>query len=366
MEKNRIPIIAMVVFSIAILLTQDNLAFAEVVFYNQTVSNVSENLNGVNAQNDTSKFIGEEITPTSALIGAVINRISISLEKGNAGDVLQGLAYVGFWDSSAVPTSSNYLKLFGSIDVSTLTTATTTYNFTLSGSQTYTVPANSAFGIFWQNPLGSSITGIIVRAQTGNPIDGTSTRATCYTNTQLSGNADCFSAAGGSGVAQWLDSTGDDLRGALVNTLAGVDDTSAFCQIQANQNLLRCRLEAQGGALGGNVTNNPFDIPTSGSNILIQTGILDGSDTNPATNGTGYLILSVALIIVNGLLFVATHGEAFTRSNLFLPALISLLVVAGFTIASIVDATVLIISIVVMVALAAPKIRDTLGGRGTE
>lgn len=143
------------------------------------------------------------------------------------------------------------------------------------------------------------------------------------------------------------------------------EGTSDFCAIAGNENLLRCRLEEQGGALGGNFQGNPFDVSNSTSNILIQTGFLSGDDTNPATNGTGYLILAIALVIVNGLLWVATSGGAFTRANLFLPALISLVVVAGFTIAGLVDATVLIISIVVLVALAAPRVFERLAGGGS-
>lgn len=134
------------------------------------------------------------------------------------------------------------------------------------------------------------------------------------------------------------------------------EEPSEFCSNPANEDLLRCRLEEQGGALGGNFQGNPFDVSNSTSNILIQVGLLDGSDTNPATNGTGYLLLAVGLIIANVLLWVGTGGQVFTSSNLFIPALISFVIIGFFTVAGLVEPTILIISIVVLIALASPKI----------
>lgn len=308
---------------------------------------------------DTSKFIGEEITSTSSLVGQRISKVGIHMEKVTDGQTLLGTVYIGFWGNTAEPTLANALRIFGSIPANNIANSNTQYNFSLASGMNYTIPANSAVGAFYIDPLGSGSgsDGIFISAK-NEAFNGLPTRATCNVNNSTLTQS-CFDAVVctmGCGT-QWADSTMD----VIMLMSAEVPDEeeeeiSEFCQDPNNEDLLRCKLENQGGALGGDFTNNPFDISSSSSNILIQTGFLDGSDTNPATNGTGYLLLGIALLIVNVLLWVGTSGEAFRSNTLFLPALISLFIVMGFTVASLVEPTVLIISIVVVIALASPKI----------
>jgi hypothetical protein len=145
------------------------------------------------------------------------------------------------------------------------------------------------------------------------------------------------------------------------------DEGSAFCQIPANENLLRCRLEEQGGAMGGfQGQSNPFN-PINGTNSIFVSALgLENDDVK--TNGVGYILLAVALVIIN-LMFVLVLAVASGKNvsipdPLWIMLIISLAVIAGFVVMGITDATFLIISIVALVALASPRIVQLIQARG--
>jgi len=153
--------------------------------------------------------------------------------------------------------------------------------------------------------------------------------------------------------------TGNSIRFIYQN--GQPSSTSSFCQTPGNENLLRCRLEAQGGALNGTWAGNPQSLTSGASGLLIQAGFLDGSNTDPKTNGTGYIFLALAILFFNLLLMLLsrrfTHEIPFYVYFIMTMTIIMLFVVAGMT-----DVVVLIIAIVAIVALAAPRAVNLIGG----
>lgn len=150
---------------------------------------------------------------------------------------------------------------------------------------------------------------------------------------------------------------------------SGGGGITEFCQLPENENLLRCVLERNGGALGSNQTSNPIAIETSFCGILIQTGFLDGSNLDHKTNGCGYIMLAITLLIVNSLMVITAIGIAhrFDAIPLFMYLIVTLAIMAGFVLAEWTDVTFFIITVVAIIALASPKIIQTIQGiRGGE
>jgi len=127
--------------------------------------------------------------------------------------------------------------------------------------------------------------------------------------------------------------------------------------------------------LGGTNDNS-----TSGVGSLIGAGIINlgcniafvdcTTDSNPATNGLGILIFIASIFVIVGMFYWATGRDAF-HMPLFIWILIIIALSAFFTIIGIIDPVFLIISIIAIVALAAPKVLsalrgNTFGGGSTE
>lgn len=141
---------------------------------------------------------------------------------------------------------------------------------------------------------------------------------------------------------------------------------STFCETAGNEFLLRCRAEANGGFLPiGNNTNN-FD-PIGGTNDVIVAGFgLDNNDIK--TNGVGYMLLGVSLLIANTLwllvVFSMKGKGVHVDSPLFVSAIISFAVIFAFVLVGWSDPLFLIVGIVAMIAFAAPKIVNIIRGGG--
>jgi len=337
METKEKQLIVFVVISLLIVISIPTFVFQkafaqETVLYQVTGNQVST-ISCSGAPSASRIFEGETLTASSSLVGLTADRIRVGLEADGAPS--GATITIGVWSTASAPTTSNALHVFGTIDNDEITTDMLFYNFT---STDYTFVGNSAVGVFL-----NAADAECIRTSTRNAdvFDTTNSVRGFYTE--------------GTG---WGTSNTNEFAATIVLTEQSASE--AFCEIPANESLLRCRLEEQGGALGGNFANNPFDISNSSSSILIQVGFLDGSDDNPATNGTGYLLLAIALVIVNTLLWIGTGGAVFSRSSIFLPALVSLVIVMGFTVGGLVDATALIISILALVALSAPKIVEII------
>lgn len=133
----------------------------------------------------------------------------------------------------------------------------------------------------------------------------------------------------------------------------------AFCELPENANILTCRLEDTPPLTGTSVLFNQ-----SATNIVCQIGLLsctqddDGNfvPDNPdiQTNGVGYLILAIALGVMISIFWVASAGRLVDIPT-FIWMLGTIAIVGGLTAFEFIDPTLLIVSIIIVVALATAK-----------
>lgn len=135
------------------------------------------------------------------------------------------------------------------------------------------------------------------------------------------------------------------------------------CDDSANANLVICRL----GGNGTITSAGDFLIgdPDSGVGIvpiICSTGLIDCvANPDMSTNGVGMLITFVAIAVMVGILWVASRGDL--GSIPFFIWIIGVLLIVGFfTIIGLIDVTFLIISVVIIIALATAKLRGLFGG----
>lgn len=158
-----------------------------------------------------------------------------------------------------------------------------------------------------------------------------------------------------------LDMTGIDLGSD--GTPEDVPSTGIDCTLPENANILTCRLGGDGALIGaGNFIVGNVNGTTGLTPIICSTGIVD-CITNPdmKTNGVGYLLVTIALGIIIGILWVASRGQL-NDIPTFIWFIATLAVVGAFTLMDLIDATFLVITAIIVVALAAAKIRGLFGG----
>lgn len=142
--------------------------------------------------------------------------------------------------------------------------------------------------------------------------------------------------------------------------------TTEFCNDPANVDKLICALGGNGtlGSAGAFVIGNT----TEGTGILglgCNMGIVDCSaDSNPQTNGLGYLIFIGAIFVVVGMYYRSLGAEATFKIPLFMWVLILLSLSAFFTITGLIDPTFLILSVIAIIALGVPKIVNRIHPSG--
>jgi len=151
------------------------------------------------------------------------------------------------------------------------------------------------------------------------------------------------------------DTDSDGIGDACEPAIIGGTD----CTIPANENLLICRL-------GGNTTTGigrviGDGIVNLGCNIVF---VNCEDDTNPATNGLGLLIFIASIFVVVGMFYYTIGTESF-HMPIFIWIVIIMALSAFFTIVGLIDPVFLILSIVAIVALAAPKVLNVVRGSST-
>lgn len=129
------------------------------------------------------------------------------------------------------------------------------------------------------------------------------------------------------------------------------------CTIPANINILICRIASQ---TGGNLGGVGGILDTGIFNVLVNSGLISGADTDPKTNGIGYFITILGFGIMAGMFFVATKGEI-NKIPTFVWMLSAIALLGGITAIGWIDPTFLIIGIVAIIGLAAMQIRNTIG-----
>jgi hypothetical protein len=186
-------------------------------------------------------------------------------------------------------------------------------------------------------------------------------------------NANTIYMGSGSGVAFYIkiDTTGINAgTGGNTNSGGGGGSTGGIdCTDPANANLVICRVGGDGTLVdaGAFIIGNSTACSEGGSctglePIICSVGLVDCvADPDMKTNGIGLLLTAIALAIMIGILWVASRGQL-SEIPTFIWFIASLAIVGFATIAQWIDATFLIISVVVIVALAAMKIKGLFGG----
>lgn len=136
-------------------------------------------------------------------------------------------------------------------------------------------------------------------------------------------------------------------------TTAGID-----CTVPANVNLLICRLTSQ---TGGNIGGTGGIIGTGLTNVFVNSGIIDGSNTDVKTNGIGYIVTGVALGIMIAVFWIASKGQL-REIPTFVWFIGTLSVLGSMTAIQWIDPTFLIIGVIGIVALAVAKTKSSIFG----
>lgn len=143
----------------------------------------------------------------------------------------------------------------------------------------------------------------------------------------------------------------------VVNPPTGTD-SGVDCTLEENAQKLICRLEAQGGQLPtfSDLVGQTFGNSTN--NIFVQLGLVPAG-SNIQTNGVGYGLTLVGLGIMISM-FALASGMELNRIPTFVWFLGTLAVIGLSTGFGFVEPLWLIISILVIIALASAKILSTL------
>lgn len=151
-------------------------------------------------------------------------------------------------------------------------------------------------------------------------------------------------------------------EGSPIVGIGGVD-----CSLPENTNILICRVGGTGamGSAGAFVIGNA-SAGTGLMGIGCSIGIVDCiQNTDPKENGLGILMFIASIFIVVGM-FVTTQGmENTIKLPLHMWAIIIIGLSAFFTLTNIIDPVFLIVSIIGLIALGAPKLVNTLKGGNT-
>lgn len=131
------------------------------------------------------------------------------------------------------------------------------------------------------------------------------------------------------------------------------------------------RLMCQSGNGNGALVGASQLLNQSSTNIICQIGLLPGTITNNTctldnpdikTNGVGYILFLVAMAIFVGIMWVASRGQLMA-----LPTFIWFVGIVGiaglFTVIQWLDPTILILTVVAVVAFAVAKVKGFLGGQ---
>lgn len=119
----------------------------------------------------------EYMTSASPLAGDRIDSITLRLEKVGSPS---GTATIGVFNSDL-----STKKSFGTIDVSTLTSAFQNHEFRLSDSDLYTIQSGDRIGIKFTGGSGSNAVSVMIDRNTADPFDGTNSYRTRYESSWL-------------------------------------------------------------------------------------------------------------------------------------------------------------------------------------
>lgn len=120
----------------------------------------------------------EYVTPNSQLVGDEIDSITLKLKRVGT---ISGTAEIGVFNSDL-----SVKKLFGTLDVSTLTTAYADYEFNLTGDELYTIEAGDRIGIKYTGGSATTWVAVMLDLDSADPFDGANSYAQYYQGSWLS------------------------------------------------------------------------------------------------------------------------------------------------------------------------------------
>lgn len=351
--ENKIPLIALAVFSISLLFMFNFItrpAFAETItWYNQATGSTFINF-GTNI-----KMWGEgAVTTSSVLYNKPINGLTLMLSKTGSPT---GNVTFGVWSNSTVPTYTNPLYVIGNISATTLTTTPTLYQL-FNLDDTHVVSTGQSIGAFHGG--STAINFVTITSCFTSPNGCIDTRNSAVLAYRATG--------GGWGPPEYA----FDIRGSIFFTDEDPEPpVQPFCALPENANILTCRLELQGNT---GLAGTSQLVNQSATNIACQVGIIactqdpntgDFVPDNPdvKTNGIGYLIVAIAMGIFVGLLWVASRGQM-TEIPTFVWFIGTIAIVGAFTAIQYIDPTFLIITVITVIAFAVAKAKGVFGEVG--
>ena len=367
MEIAKIILPALLVLGLMVVPLQ---SFADTTIYSVVIPrsdvDILRNYHAGTGNSGADILVGEEVKTGSSLINQAFNRIIIPLEKEDDGSTLVGTIYAGVWSSTVTPTANNRLKACGSMEANTVSDGLTYYTFSC-GTNSWTLSVNQVVGVFYNDSTTLNKFGIFMSTK-GSTFNGTNTSLSCYSS------SDPVTACGAdTGSANsWVDSPTIDLIMNLTLVVNAGSGQSNFCAQPENADILICRNGGNGeaGSAGAFIIGNV----SQGTGIVgigCNLGFVDCvSNPDIKTNGLGLLIFTASIFVVVGMFYYLAGRHAF-EMPVFIWILIIIALSAFFTITQVIDPVFLIISIVVIVALAAPKVLgalrgNTFGGGSTE
>ena len=106
----------------------------------------------------------EYVSSTSQLVGDKLDQITLRLAKVGSPT---GTAQIGIFNSD-----TSVKKLFGTKDVSTISTSYTDYIFSLTNNELYSIQAGDRIGIKYTGGTGSKYISVMVDLNAADPFDG--------------------------------------------------------------------------------------------------------------------------------------------------------------------------------------------------
>jgi len=281
--------------------------------------------------------------------------MTVKCQFGTVDNYLGGVFHKGNWyvgeDSGSVRVINNSCTLQSTITSATLNTCGTSQDVESNGNDLIFVACDSTGTnnrIVVYNTTSNTVSSIIPCA--GNSAWGDSQISEIdYSSAQDAISCSTFDT--------------DSLKTILLQGTTP-EEEGEFCDDPANANILICRVGGNGeiGSAGAFIVGNI----TQGTGVLgigCSMGLVDcTTDSNPQTNGLGLLIFIASIFVVVGMFFASIGARDTFQLPVFIWVVIIIALSAFFTITGLIDPVFLIVSIIAIIALAAPKIINTLRG----
>jgi peptidoglycan/xylan/chitin deacetylase (PgdA/CDA1 family) len=148
------------------------------------------------ALNSSTPLHVEFVSPTSSIVGKTIDQITLMLRKTGTPT---GTAEIGVFN-----TDLTTKKLFGTKDVSTLTTSYKNYTFSLPNLDGLTVESGDRIGIKYTGGNSNNLVAVMMDKNAADPFDGANTYRQQYTTS-------------------WTSNTTEDMYMILVQTHEFID-----------------------------------------------------------------------------------------------------------------------------------------------